>query len=413
MRVLIINVVSGTGSTGRICNDIAKRFIEDGNECYIAYGRGTPGDDAKGYSVRIGSPVGIIGHVFLSRVFDLHGFGSRAATKKLLRWADEYKPDLVWLHNLHGYYINIDLLFSWLRDHPNVKVKWTLHDCWAFTGHCCHFTFNACEKWKSGCKNCAHKDSYPKSLLFCNSARNYKRKKDLALSVKDMEIIVPSQWLAGLVKSSFLGIYPVRVHYNTIDTDVFKPTESDLRAMYGLQDKKIVLGVANDWNEKKGLNDIIKLAVELGTDYAVVLVGIKPNQLYSVCREISGVRLPKTIIKKWNKPLVILSDKADMPAENDTFLWSEERNYLGAAVVLVPHVGSVQDLAKIYTMADVFVNPTYEDTYPTVNLEAQACGTPVITYKTGGSVESVPAENHVEKGNIGSLANRVRVLCCG
>lgn len=362
MKVLFINSVCGIGSTGRICTDLAQEYEAKGDEVKIAYGRNAfVPEKYQKYAVRIGTDFDVKWHGVMSRLFDAHGLGSKSATKKFLKWAEKYKPDLLWLHNIHGYYINYELLFEWIKSHPEMKVKWTLHDCWTFTGHCSYFTMAKCDKWKTHCENCTQKKRYPASFFLDSCSQNFDRKKRAFIGVKNMTLITPSKWLADLVKQSFLGEYPVKVRYNTIDTNVFKPTPSDFRERYGLQNKKIVLGVASPWDVRKGLDDFLWLAEKLDDSYKIVLVGLSQKQLESLPKNIIGIQ----------------------------------------------RTHSPQELAEIYTAADVFVNPTYEDNYPTTNLEAQACGTPVITYRTGGSPESVPEENVVECGDKEGLKEKV------
>lgn len=347
-KVLLINSVCGIGSTGRICTDLAQQFEKQGNEVKIAYGRNSyvPKQFQK-YAVRIGNNLDVKLHALKTRLFDNHGFGSYNATKKFLKWVEEYNPNLIWLHNIHGYYINIELLFNWLKQHQNIQIKWTLHDCWAFTGHCSHFIIAKCNKWQTLCQNCPQKKRYPTSLFKDNSKQNFEKKKQLFTGLKKLTLITPSQWLANLVKQSFLKEYPVEVIYNTIDKNIFKPTPSDFRRKYGLENKKIILGVAGVWNNTKGLNDFIELSKILDDNYKIILVGLTQKQIKS---------LPKNIlaIQKTNSP---------------------------------------QELAQIYSASDVFFNPTYEDNYPTVNLEAQACGTSVITYDVGGCKETLVDNN--------------------
>ena len=329
MKVLFINSVCGIGSTGRICTDLAQKFEEQGHEVRIAYGRkGTVPEQFQKYAVRIGTDFDCKMHAIQTRLFDTHGFGSKHATKEFLKWAEEYKPDLLWLHNLHGYYINVEMLLDWIKKHPEMQVKWTLHDCWAFTGHCSY---------------CSQLRRYPACFAMSSVSKNFERKRRAFTGVKNMTLITPSKWLADLTRQSFLKEYPVEVHYNTIDTNIFKPTPSDFRERYGLQDKIIVLGVANVWEDRKGLFDFYKLAEMLDDRYVIVLVGLSEKQIKDLPKNIKG-------IQRTNSP---------------------------------------QELAAIYTAADVFVNPTYEDNYPTVNLEAEACGTKVITYDTGGCKETL------------------------
>ena len=357
MRVLLINSVCGIRSTGRICTDIADELSDKGYEVKIAYGReGVPSKYQK-YAIKLGTDLDQKLHVIRTRLFDEHGFGSKKATKKFLKWADNFNPDIVWLHNIHGYYINIEMLFEWIKSRPQMQVKWTLHDCWAFTGHCSHFTMVKCEQWKTHCSYCSQKTRYPSSILKDNCKGNFDRKKAAFTGVKNMTLITPSQWLADLVKQSFLVEYPVEVHHNTIDTNVFKPTQSDFREKYGLCNKKIILGVASVWDERKGFDDFIKLSDLLDRQYQIVLIGLSGKQIKKIPDSIIGIK----------------------------------------------RTNSVTELAQWYTTSDVFLNLTYEDNYPTVNLEAQACGTPCITYRTGGSVESVPEENIVDVGNISAV----------
>lgn len=350
MNVLLINSVCGIGSTGRICADIAKKLEADGHEVKIAYGRTSTVPEQYGkYAVRIGSGIDVKVAGIQSRLFDNHGLASKHATKKFLQWADEYDPDLLWLHNLHGYYINYELLFQWITSRPQMEVKWTLHDCWAFTGHCSYFTAAKCEQWKTRCSHCPQTHRYPVCYGKGDASQNFDRKRKAFTGVKNLTLITPSQWLADLVKQSFLKEYPVEVHYNTIDRNIFKPTPSDFRERYGLVGKKIVLGVASIWDERKGLRDFYKLATMLDDWYAIVLVGLNEKQMKKLPMNILG-------IKRTNSP---------------------------------------RELATIYTAADVFFNPTYEDNYPTVNLEAEACGTRVVTYDTGGCRETIHSPESV------------------
>ena len=358
----MINSVCGIRSTGRICTDLAVEFEKAGHDVRIAYGRETVPDNQKKYAVRIGTEFDNKISAIHTRFTDKHGFSNIKSTRKFLKWAEDYNPDLLWLHNIHGYYINIELLFKWIKSRPNMQVKWTLHDCWTFTGHCSYFTMANCNKWRTHCGECPQKRKYPASFLMDSSSENYDRKKAAFTGVKNMQLITPSKWLADLVGQSFLSEYPVEVIYNTVDESVFKPTPSSFRKKYGLEDKKIILGVASVWDERKGLDDFLKLNEMLDSRYAIVLVGLSEKQIK---------KLPKDIIA-------------------------------------ISRTNSVHELAAIYTAADVFVNPTYEDNYPSTNLEAQACGTPVITYDTGGSPESATRFGVVvRKGNVRGIIDSI------
>ena len=276
MKYLFINVVAGNGSTGRIAADQCRELQAQGHECVLAYGRWESNcSDVTTY--RIGTTLDCRVHGLLTRLFDLHGFGSSRATRKFLRWVQNYDPDVIWLHNLHGYYLNIELLFDYLKT-CGKPVCWTLHDCWAFTGHCSHFSYVGCEQWKTECTTCVQKKEYPKCIGISDVHRNFVRKKRAFTGVPDMTLITPSQWLADRVRQSFLKEYPVEVVYNKIDTSVFKATPGNFRNKYGLQNKIIVLGVASVWNERKGIKVFGELAHCLGAQYALVMVGLTERQ---------------------------------------------------------------------------------------------------------------------------------------
>jgi glycosyltransferase involved in cell wall biosynthesis len=364
MKVVQINSVCGIGSTGRIATDIHAALQSKGISSHIMYGRG----DARACdsAIKIGTQLDFYNHALQTRLFDNHGFCSSKATRQALRKLDELQPDIVHLHNLHGYYLNVELLFDYFKKKTNLKVVWTLHDCWSFTGHCSHFDFVGCEKWKSQCFNCPQKKAYPSSKVLDNSKINFHRKKDAFTGLKDLTIVAPSNWLADLARQSYLKDYPIRVVKNGIDLNVFLPRESNLRQKYGLENKFIVLGVASEWSQRKGLKDFIKLSHKLPDHYRLVMVG-----------------LSRDIIEK-----------------------------LPANIVGIHRTDSPEALAELYSLADVFFNPTYEDNYPTVNLESIACGTPVITYDTGGSPESISSENGfvVAKGDIAGVLKIVKML---
>ena len=344
MRILLVNAVCGVTSTGRICTDLAKYLEENGHEVKIAYGRDDKGhiDACERFGVRIGTNLDVKIHGMRTRLLDQHGFGSRRATAQFLKWVDSYAPDIIHLHNLHGYYINIELLFRYIKE-KNIPVVWTLHDCWAMTGHCTHFIVCGCSKWKTGCNHCPQKHEYPASNCFDRSESNYRRKKAAFTGVEKMVITTPSEWLKSMVKQSYLQEYEVEVINNGIDTSVFKPTASDLRQRYGLEGQKIALGVSNGWDTNKGLCYLERMAKELPQGWKVVIVGLSAEQVE---------RLPGNMIG-------------------------------------IQRTSSPQELAAWYTAADVFVNPTLEDTYPTTNLEAQACGTPVVSFDSGGTPETL------------------------
>lgn len=343
-----INTVPN-GSTGGIMMKEHRELLSAGKESYAFWGRGREAE--KSNEMKFASDAEVKLDVLQTRIDGKAGFHSKNATKRLLARLDEIKPDVVHLHNLHGYYVNIEMLFNWLANH-NCKVEWTLHDCWSFTGHCAHFTYAKCAQWKEHCaysRPCSQLNTYPKTFSKSSCSWNYEEKNHLfnLVPAERMKLITPSQWLADLVGESFLKDFPVEVRHNTIDTDVFKPIPSDFRERYGIGDRFMILGVASPWTERKGLSDFVRLAGQLDSDkYVIVLVGLSEKQVEE---------LPKGIVG-------------------------------------LTRTESREELAGIYSTADVFFNPTTEDNFPTVNLEAEACGTSVVTYDTGGCSETVKRE---------------------
>ena len=361
MKILMINVVCGIRSTGRICTDLAAALEKLGHEVKIAYGRETVPEKFQKYAVRIGNDRDVKLHGLKARAADGCGFGSRKATEKFIAWVKAYDPDVIHLHNLHGYYIHIGVLFDYLKK-SGKKVFWTLHDCWAFTGHAAYCEAAGCERWITGCHSCPKLRDYPASVLD-RSAGNWAKKKKILSGLPDMTIITPSYWLAGLVSKSFLGQYSVEVIHNGVDLSVFRPgAGDDAGKRLGAGDRKIALGVAALWEERKGLNDLIRLSGMLNDQWCIVIVGVS----------------------------------------------DELKKELPESIIAVGRVSSPAELAKLYSAADVYVNPTYEDNYPTTNIEAIACGTPVLTYQTGGSGESAELFGRtVEKGNIEALKESI------
>lgn len=366
MKYLFINSVYGMRSTGKIVAKQCAELALEGNECMAAYGRGTAADGTV-RTYRIGTRIGNTWHGMLSRLFDKQGLCSKAATRKLVKMMREYDPDVIWLHNLHGYYINYEMLFDALKSMHGKKVFWTLHDCWAFTGHCAYFTAAGCDKWKTGCGKCIQKRTYPITIGIDCSADNFKRKMKAFTGVEDLTLITPSKWLADLTRESFLSCYPVEVVYNKVDTEVFRNTTNDVKNELGIPDKKMILGVAVGWEETKGMPDIIKLRKILSDEYVIVLIGSISNRFRN---------LPEGIIN-----IALLGDQ--------------------------------HRLAQFYSAADVLINPTHQDNYPTVNIEAAACGTPVVTYRVGGSSESVEPINVVEENDVCAMAKRIVSICRG
>lgn len=363
-KLLQVNSVVNSGSTGRIAEEIGLTAIATGWESYIAYGRNDR--PSKSELIKIGNDWDIKLHGLQTRLFDRHGLGSKSATQDLVEKIEKIKPDIIHLHNIHGYYINIEILFKYLQN-TNISVVWTFHDCWPITGHCSYFSFVGCEKWKTQCFSCPQKTDYPASWLIDRSEKNFKLKKKLFTSLSNLTLVPVSKWLQDILSESFLQNYPIKVIHNGVNTDVFKPSAGDaFRKKHCFENKFILLGVASVWSPRKGLKDFIALGKLLNTDYQIVLVGLTKKQMEQLPDNILGIERTE----------------------------------------------SVEELAEIYAASDVYVNPTYEDNFPTTNLESLACGTPVITYKTGGSPEAIDELTGivVEQGNINKLVEAINQI---
>lgn len=334
MKIVQINTTCGSGSTGKICLAVSKLLSAQGTENYILYSMGfSDYSQAIKYTNRI---ILLLQAIF-EKITGLYGFGAKIATFKLIRLLKQIDPDIVHIHNIHTHDCDFEMLFKYLNKNHK-KVYWTFHDCWAFTGYCTHFVIPNCNKWKTQCYNCALYKQY--SPIWDLSRVLYNRKKCLLLQ-SDITIITPSKWLGDIVRQSYLSHKDIRVINNGIDLDIFKPSISDFRNINGCLNKFVILGIANVWTPEKGICEFIRLAQELGDDYQIVLVGTDSKV---------DMRLPSNIIS-------------------------------------IHHTQNQKQLAEIYTASDLFVIPTYEENFPTVNIEALACGTPVLTYNTGGSSE--------------------------
>ncbi len=365
MKVLQISSTVNTTAIGRIAEEIGQMAMKSGHESFIAYSElGINGSQSN--LIKIGNRADVYMHGLVTRLFDRHGFGSKRVTKKLIKQIKQLNPDVIGIHNVHGYYLNMEVLFDYLKA-AGKPVVWTFHDCWSFTGHCSYFDFVDCDKWKTKCFACPSMKAYPASWLVDRSRDNYISKREIFNDVENLTIVTPSEWLAKLVKQSFLSYYTVKVINNGVNIQVFKPREIDnIREKYNIGNKKLILGLAYIWSQRKGLNDLMELSKILPDDHVIFLVGLNPKQLE---------QLPE--------------------------------NMLGIA-----RTESVEELAALYSAADVYVNPTWQDNFPTVNLEALACGTPVITYNTGGSPEAIDEKTGivVNKGDIQGLLGAVNEI---
>lgn len=318
------------------------------------------------HTLLIGNRISRNIHLFTGMFFGISNCFSIISTWFFLRKIKKQGCTLIHLHNLHNSFINIPLLFHFIKKN-HIPIIWTLHDCWSFTGRCPHFVMTKCERWKTGCYDCLYpKKSYPQSYIDTTHMM-WKLKRKWFTGIENCIIVTPSQWLANLVKQSYLKDYPVKVINNGIDLSVFTPTESDFRERYGLVDKKIVLGVAFGWGPRKGLDVFVDLAKRLPKEYRIILVGSDDNV---------DKQLPVNIIS-------------------------------------IHRTENQKELAEIYTAADVFANPTREENYPTVNMESIACGTPVVTFKTGGSPE-IPDETCgtvVDCDDVDAMEFEIRRIC--
>lgn len=356
MRIAIINSVYDYGSTGHIIAKLAKGFQSAGHECHVLYSRNNTIDDE--YIHRFYSGIGFIVHGIAGVLFDRHGLYSKTNTKKILNELDQIKPDVVNLHNLHGFYIHYPMLFDYLRSH-RIPILYTLHDCWSFTGYCSHFTRSGCQQWKNGCQQCTVRDVYPYRIL-SNSRKNYLLKQACYRNQK-IHLVVPSNWLKSIVAQSMWHDAPISVIPTEIDTSIFNrdsiDENFDLTELH-LDGYKIILSVASIWTKAKGEEDLGRLAQLLDDPYRVVMIG-KTNK-----------KLPR--------------------------------------ITYIDH-RDAKTLSNWYRKADCFVNCSYEDTFPTVNREALACGCPVITYDTGGCRELCNSSlNVVEPGNIERIAQLIQ-----
>lgn len=364
-KLLVINIASNWGSHGRLIEDIGLHLVAAGWQVKVAHGQFESPSQLE--TIRVGNKTSLYAH-YLRSAFDAHGLGSTKATRQLVRTIEDYDPDVIHLNIIHDYYLNYLVLFDYLQ-RCGKPIVWTFHDCWAFTGHCAHFENENCYKWKRGCHNCINTHKYPVALID-RSRRNYRLKARAFTSVSRLTIVPVSHWLERFLPESFLRKYPVRMIYNGVDLSVFRHRlDYELLKRYGIpRDKHIILGLASRWDEKKGMTDFFELDRLLDHGhYQIVMVGIRPAQ----------------------------------------------RSVLPATIIGIERTDCKEELAVLYSHASVFVNPTYEDTLPTTNIESLACGTPVVTYQTGGSPETLDTATGyvVARGDVEGLYRSVVTIC--
>lgn len=370
MRVLQINTrFYNGGSTGRITFDLKNVIEANGIESYVAFGIGyEPNDEERKTIYRIESGKELLISKLWTKATGHHGFNNKAETKRLLKWIDGVNPDIIHMHNIHNHYVNIRMLLEYIAE-KHISCVLTMHDCWTFTGHCAYFDFSGCDKWKTGCHHCPSLRDYPKTFALIDpSAWNYKQKQKLFAPL-DITFVSPSQWLCDLQQQSFLKDKPCEVINNGVDISVFKPIKSDVREKYGIGDRKMILAVAGGLSQRKGREYLLKLPLMLKDGEVLVIVGLKQGQ--------------KNLLPKTDK------------------------------VIGIKRTQTSVELVGLYSEADVFVNPTLEDNFPTTNIEALACGTPIVTFRTGGSVECVTPQTGivVEQGDMNGLLTAIREVC--
>lgn len=370
MHLLQINIVANWGSTGHIAEDIGAAFLEEGGQSTIAYGRGHP--ESRSGLLRIGSERDRYTHALISRIFDNAGLLSTNATRKLIIQFERRRPDIIHLHNFHGYFLNYEVLFAWLKQ-SHIPIVWTLHDCWPFTGHCPFFSYANCYKWREACHNCHRLRTYPKSLVFDGSRRNYRRKKASFSGLPDVTLVAVSNWMASMIQQSFLGSYPVKVIYNGIDTQTFSPqpseTDAATRQRIGLRTPYMLMAVCADWDKhaEKGLDDLLKLADMLPPDYTLVLVGLTKEQISKI------------------------------PPH----------------VIAIGRVEGRLEMARLYSAADVVLNLSYEESLGMTTIEGLSCGTPSVVYNCTASPELVDSATGFvfDRGDIAGICSSIAHVC--
>lgn len=359
-KLLQINICSNVLSTGKICEDIAKISQRHGWDTFIVYGNSHR--DSISVEYKVAGKWNKYLHYLEHKLLDREGFGSRLVTYRTIKWINKVKPDIIHLHNIHDHYLNYPLLFEYLAK-ADIPIVWTQHDCWAFTGGCMYYDLQNCDKWKTGCTNC----SEHRAVLCDTTEKQYTLKRELLSKIKDLTYVPVSDWLGAALRESHQKERPIVTIHNGIDISLFKPVKAVEKYEEVKQSKDCcrfrIIGVAAVWDKRKGLEDFIRLRLMLPDDYDITLVGLAPEQIKVLPPGIKGIT----------------------------------------------RTTNVQELVKLYSVSDVFVNPTYSDNFPTTNIEALACGTPVITYKTGGSPEAVDSKTGmvIEQGNLNALANAI------
>lgn len=361
-KLFQIALESNKGSVGRIAEQIGETVMENGWKSYVTFARESSPSTSE--VIKIGTKLDVYRHGIETRIFDNHCFSSKSATRDLIKTIKKIKPDVIHMHHLHGYYLNIEILFEYLKE-SGLPLVWTFHDCWSFTGHCAHFDFVGCDKWKTQCYSCEQKGEYPKSLFFDRSRQNYIDKKRIFNSVENLTIVSVSKWLDGKVKESFLKNIDSRVIYNGVDLNCFYPKDSRVLFdnKYKTKGKYLMIGVATTWDSKKGFSDFISLSKELNESFIIILIGLNKKQLKNLPSNVIGIERTE----------------------------------------------SQDELCEFYSASDLFLNLSVEETFGLTTVEALACGLPVIVYNATASPELVSDDTGyvVEKGNIKELIETI------
>lgn len=363
-KILQIGSSINCGAPGKIAEQIGLLAIKKGWDVYMAHGL-RHSNPSKLKTIPMVTPSEEKIHALYSLLLDRQGLGPDGKTKMLVEWIKENKPDVIHLHNIHGHFLNYQTLFKYLVT-TEIPIVWTFHDFWPITGHCAHFDHIDCNKWKTNCYRCPLSKAYPKSLFFDRSRQNYITKKELFSSIKQMVIAPVSNWAGSFIKDSFLKHYPILPIYNGVDVNVFTPISSNKRKLLGLDDKCVLVGVASPWSSMKGFNDYMKLREQLSDKYAIIMIGLNPKEMSNIPDGIIGI--PRT------------------------------QNQL--------------ELAEYYSMADIVLNLSYQETFGMTTVEGMACGTPVIVYKKTASPELITSETGivVEAGNLNNLLQAIETI---
>ncbi len=359
MKILQINAVYGFASTGRTCSEMTEVLLSWGHKvCTLS----TANHGIAENNLLIGTKLDRKIHAYMSRIFGLQGYFSRASTRKMIRFIDDYKPDIVHLRNLHGNYINLKMLLGYLAK-KDIATVVTLHDCWFYTGKCTHYTLDKCMKWQSGCNNCPRLKKDNQSWFFDRTGKMLNDKYKYFSKIPRLAVVGVSKWITDEARRSILkNADIIDSIYNWIDIEKFKKYDDadTLRGKYGLEDKYIIISVAAKWGNGKGLDKFIELSQKLESDEVIVLVGTMPDDIV-----------------------------------------------LPSNVIAVGRTDSTEELAKWYCTSDVCISLSKEESFGKTVAEAQACGTPAIVFNSTALPELVGDDCGAVIENEGELCDAI------